>query len=114
MKLEEISESIQQASRRFAAGQNALDNIAQAADTLGKALSFLPPSAETMARIYALKNAMEKAERYAQFLAEQIAHDSRTVTIKDFPPAFRQFKLPRHYLNNESWRRNGKKPGRRR
>lgn len=114
MKLEEISGSIHEGARRFAAAQPTLDNIARAADTFRKALSLLPPSAEVMARIYAIKNAMEEAERDWRFLAEQIEDRTRTVTIEDFPPELRQPKLRRHHLSNESWRRSGKKPGRRR
>lgn len=114
MRIEEINESVQEGARRFAAAQPTLDDIAQAADTLRKALSLLPPSAEVMARIYAIKNAMEEAERDARFLAEQIEDRTRTVTIKDFPPELRQPKLRRHHLSNEGWRRSGKKPGRRR
>lgn len=113
MNISEISESIDEGARRFAAAQPTLDNIARAADTLRKALSSLPTSAEAMARIYALKNAMEEAERNARFVAEQIENLTRTVTIKDFPPQLRQPKLRRHHLSNESWRRNGKKPGQR-
>lgn len=114
MRIEEINESVREGARRFAAAQPTLDNISRAADTLRKALSSLPPSAEAMERIYAIKNAMEEAERDWRFLAEQIEDRTRTVTIKDFPPELRQPKLRRHHLSNESWRRSGKKPGRRR
>lgn len=61
-----------------------------------------------------MKEATERAERDALFLAEQIAQHSRTVTIPDLPPELRHPKPRRHDLSNESWRRNGKKPGRRR
>lgn len=114
MKLEDINQSIQEGARRFAAAQPGFDHLCRAADALGKALATLPTSAELAARFYAMKEATERAERDAQFLVEQITQHSRTVTSYDLPPELRQAKQRRHDLSNESWRRNGKKPGRRR
>jgi hypothetical protein len=114
VKLEDINQSIQEGARRFAAAQPRLDHLCRAADALGKALATLPASAELAARFCAMKEATERAERDAQFLVEQIAQHSRTVTIYDLPPELRQPKQRRHDLSSENWRRNGKKPGRRR
>lgn len=114
MNLEEISESIREGARRFAAAQPNMEGVAAAAAAFSAAMRMLPPSQEAMERLQRMAAVMEAERRAAEALAAQIEHAFRKVTIYDFPPEFRAPKLKRAHLSNEAWRRNGKRPGSRR
>jgi hypothetical protein len=116
MNLEETGENIREGARRFATAQPNLEAVAAAAGALSAAMRWLPLSQQTMERFHRMAAAIEAGMRADEALAAQIEAigSVQTLTVRDIPPDFRAWNPQRSHLSNESWRRNGKKPGRRR